>query len=182
YRLAVVLAEHPQRRPTQVRPGRIAAVADEPGADDREPAAADEDRAATATLGQLAGRVAVGERQVLHDQLGRLLVLAVGGRVALLLVAGVLVEDPALAAAGQRHLPAAVEHRARVRVDDLRGLGHRDRHRRGAAVERDHPAGCDRGDDRGRAAAGRRTGADDPVRVRGVDAAGVDRRGRTAGL
>ncbi len=147
-------------------------------ADHREPAAADEDRAAPAALGQVAGRVAVGEREVLHDQLGRLLVLAVRGRVALLLVAGVLVEDPALAAAGQRDLPAAVEDRARVRVDDLRGLGHRDRHRSRAAVERDHPAGRDRGDDRGRGAAGRGAGADDAVRVRGVDAAGVDRRGR----
>ena|SRR5258706_7820088 len=75
--------------------------ADKPRADHLEPAATDEDRAAATPLGLVAHGVAVGEGQVLHGELRGLLVLAVRGRPALRLVAGVLVED--------RPLPAAAE-------------------------------------------------------------------------
>ena len=91
--------------------------------DDLEPAAAHEDRAAAAALRRLAGGVAVGEGQVLHGQLGVVLVLAVRRRPALGLVAGVHVEDPALAATAEGDHAAAVEHDLGAGVvHDLGGL------------------------------------------------------------
>ena len=110
------------------------------GVDDLEPAAAHEDRAAPAAVVPLPGGVAVRERQVLHHQPRGGLVVAVRRRPVLLRVAGVLVEDPALAAAVERHQAAAVEHHPARLVDDLRGLPHPDRHRLGPAVEGDHAA------------------------------------------
>ena len=59
---------------------------------------------------RVAGGVAVGEGEVLHGELRVVLVLAVRGGPALGLVAGVHVEDAALAAAAQGDLAAAVEH------------------------------------------------------------------------
>ena len=72
--------------------------------DDGEPATPVEDRAAAAALECLAGRVALGERDVLDGQPWRRLVVAVRRRPHLGLVAGVHVEDAALAAAAQRDL------------------------------------------------------------------------------
>ena len=77
HRPVVELAQHPQRRAAEVRPGLVAAVADEPRVDHLEPPAADEDRPAAAALGLVAGGVAVGEGQVLHGQPRVVLVLAV---------------------------------------------------------------------------------------------------------
>ena len=131
------------RRAAEVGPGRVAAVADEARVDHLEPAAAHEDRAAAAALGRLAGRVAVGEGEVLHGEPRVVLVLAVRGGPALRLVAGVHVEDAALAAAAERDLAAAVEHDlGPVGVADLRGRGHRDGDRVRPAVERDDAAGA----------------------------------------
>ena len=108
--LALRLAEHPDGGAADVGPGVVAAVAEEPRVDDLEPAAADEDGAAAAALGRLAGGVAVDEGQVLDGELRVVLVLAVRGGPDLGLVAGVHVEDAALAAAAERDLAAAVEH------------------------------------------------------------------------
>ena len=74
-----------QRLPTNVR------------VDDLELAAAVEDRASAAALDAVAGGVAVGEGEVLDDELREGLVVAVVGGPDLLRVAGVLVEDPTLA-------------------------------------------------------------------------------------
>ena len=168
------LAEHPDRGAAEVGPGRVAGVAEEARVDDLDPAAPHEDGAPAAALDRLAGRVAVGEGQVLHGEPGVVLVLAVRGGPDLGLVAGVHVEDPALAAAAERDLAAAVEHDLRPGVvADLGGGRHRDRDRVRPAVERDDPAGRHRLDHGGRGAAGGRAGADDPVGVGGVDRAGL---------
>ena len=77
HRQALGLAEHPHRGAAEVRPGTVAAVADEARVDHLEPPAADEDRTSAAALGLLAGAVAVGEDQILHGQPRVVLVLAV---------------------------------------------------------------------------------------------------------
>ena len=114
-------------------------------------------------FGLVAGAVAVGEDQVLHGQPRVVLVLAVRGGEALPLVAGVHVEDAALAAAAERHLAAAVQHDLRAgRVLDLGGPGHRDGDRGRPAVEADDPARRDRRDHRVGGATGRRAACRSP--------------------
>ena len=126
-------------------------------------------------LGHVTGRVAVDEREVLDGEPGMVLVLAMRGGVHLGLVAGVHVEDAALATAAQRDLAAAIEHDLRPGVvADLGGGGRRDGDQVGAAVEGDDPAGRHRVDHCARGAAGGAAVADDPVRVRRVD--GLPRR------
>src|SRR2546421_2887854 len=174
-RQVVRLAERADGRAAEVGTGLVAPVADEARVDHLEPAAPVEDRAATATLGLLAGGVAVGERDVLDGELRRLLVLAVRGGPALCRVTGVLVEDAALAAATERDLAATVEHDAGAGVAYLRGLLQGDHQRRRSAVERDDPADPDRGDQLLGGATRRGAVADDPVRVAGVDRLPVGR-------
>ena len=140
---------------------------------DLEPAAAHEDRPAAPAVVGLTGRVAVGERQVLEDQPRRRLVVAVVGGPGLLRVAGVLVEDAALAAAAERDEAAAVDDHALAGVDDLRGLLEHDRHRVGAAAEPDDPALGHRAYDGPRGAAARRAVADPAVGDGGVDRTGL---------
>ncbi len=182
HRFVLELAEHAQRRAAQVGAGTVAAVADEPRVDHLEPPAPDEDRAAPAALGPLAGGVAVGERQVLHGELRVVLVLAVRGGEALRLVAGVHVEDAALAAAAERDLAAAVQHDARaVRVHHLGGGLHGDGDRRGPAVEGDDAAGRDGLHHRLGGAARRGAAADGTGRARGVHRTRLGRHARPAG-
>ena len=89
--LVLATARGPPRRRCPGR--RLAAVPREHGVDDPQPAAAVEDGASAASVEALAGRVAVHERQVLDDQLGGRLILAVRGRPHLCRIAGVHVED-----------------------------------------------------------------------------------------
>ncbi len=78
------------------------------------------------------------------------------------LVAGVHVEDAALAAAAERDLAAAVDDDLWAGVvEDLGGLGQRDRDRVGATVERDDAAQGDGVHDRLRRAARRSARAND---------------------
>ncbi len=70
HRQAVVLAEHPDRRATEIGPGGFTRVLEEPRVHDLEATAADEDRSPAAAVDGLAGRVAVLEREVLHRQSG----------------------------------------------------------------------------------------------------------------
>ena len=183
-RQALGLAEHADGAATDVGPGGVADVPVELRVHHLQPAAPHEDRAATAPVDRLAGRVAVDEREVLHRQAGVVLVLAVRGGPDLRLVARVHVEDPALPGAAQGHPAAAVDHDVRTGVvADLRRLGHDDRDRGRTAVEHDLPAAGHGGDDRSRGAPGRRAVADDLVGSRGVDRvrAARCRRRRTCG-
>ncbi len=91
------------------------------------------------------------------------------GRPGLLRVAGVLVEDAALAAAAEGDQPAAVEDDPLARVDDLRGRRHHDGHRVGAAAERDDAAPSHGADDGPRRAALRACRSRPSGRVGGVD-------------
>src|SRR5690606_29172651 len=134
--------------------------------DHLEPPAPYEDRAAPAAIDRLAGRVAVGEGEVLYGQPRVVLVLAVRGGPALRRVTGVHVEDAALATTAQGDQAAAVQHDLRpVRVDDLRGLGEGDGHRPRPAVEGDDAAGGYRRHHRLGGATRRRTVAHHLVRV-----------------
>src|SRR5262249_56853244 len=98
-RAALVLAERADRGAAEVRAVAVAPVAGERAVDHLELAAAVEDRAAPAAVDQVAGRVAVGEGEVLNGQLGPGLVLAVRGGPVLVRVAGVQVQDPPCPAA-----------------------------------------------------------------------------------
>ena len=100
-RPAAVLRQRAHGGAAEVGAGLVAAVADEGGVHDLEPAAPHEDRAAAAAVVGLTGRVAVDQPEVLDDEPRRRLVVAVVGGPGLLRVAGVLVEDPALSAAAQ---------------------------------------------------------------------------------
>jgi hypothetical protein len=113
YGKVVVLRQRPDGSASDVRSITLAAVAGEHGVDDAQSPAAGEDGAAAATVELLAARVPVREGQVLDDQLGRGLVLAVRRRPHLRRIAGVHVEDAAPALTAQRHQPASIE-------DDLR--------------------------------------------------------------
>ena len=124
---AVVLRQRADRPAADVRSVGLAAVARERGVDDPQPAAAVEDGASAAAVEALAVRVAVGERQVLDDQLGGRLILAVRRRPHLCRIAGVHVEDAVPALAAERHQPTAVEDDPRARVRDLGGRVHPDR-------------------------------------------------------
>ena len=160
HRPAAVLRQRPHGAAAEIRTRRVAAVADEPRADDLEPSAAREDRTAPAAVDGRAGGVAVGEGQVLHDQTRRGLVLAVRRGPGLLLVAGVLVEDAALPAAAEGDQAAAVEDDATAGVDHLGGRLQLDPDRVGPAAEPDDPALGDRPHHRARRAAPRRAAAD----------------------
>ena len=159
------LVEHPDRRTAEVGPGLVAAVAGEGHVHHRQPAAADEHRAAPTALLERPGRVAAGEREVAQHELGSGLVLAVRRGPRQSLVAGVLVEDPVLPAAAEGDQPATVD-------DDLpagslwtsAGPVHDDRHRVGTAVEGDPAARGDGLPERLRGAAGGRPVADHAVR------------------
>ena len=61
HREVAELAERPDRGAAEVRAGAVAAVAGEARVDDRQPPAADEDRAPAAAVHGLAGGVAGGE-------------------------------------------------------------------------------------------------------------------------
>ena len=100
---------------------------------------------------------------------GLVLVLAVRRRPDLRRVARVHVQDPALAAAAERHPAASVEHDDGGCVDHLRGVGHDDGDRVRPAVEGDDPAVGDRIDDSLRRAARWGAGTDHDVGMRGVD-------------
>ena len=157
HRPVAELVEHPDRRAAEVGAGLVAAVAGERRVDDREPAAAHEHRASPAALLERTGGVAAGEGEVAQHQLGRGLVLAVRGGPGQPLVAGVLVEDPVLAAAAERDQATAVDDDlARGVVVHLGLPVHDDRDRVGAAVEGDGAALRDRlAERRGGAARGR---------------------------
>ena len=148
-----VLVEHADRRPAQIGPAPVAAVADERRVDDLQLPAAGEDRATTAAVVPLAGGVATSERQVADDESRVGLVVAVGRGPDLLRVARVLVEDPALAHPAQGHQSATVDHHATGGVDHLRGPPHLDGHRSRAAVEPDHATAADGSHHRGGRAA-----------------------------
>src|SRR5215218_6260505 len=124
-RLVAMLGQGPHGAAAEVRASRIAAVADERRADDLQPTAAREDRAAATVVGR-PGRVAVRELQVLHHQARARLVVAVRRGPLLPLVAGVLVEDAALPAAAEGDETAAVENDATADVDHLGGPPHLD--------------------------------------------------------
>ena len=184
HRPPVVLRERPHGAAAEIGTRRVAAVAGERRADDLEPAAAREDRAAPAALLGRPGGVAVREGQVLHDQPGRGLVVAVRRGPRLLRVAGVLVEDAALPAAAEGDQAAAVEHDAPAGVHHLGGPPQLDPDRVGPAAEPDDPALRDGPHDRARGAAPRRAVADPAVGMRGVDGPrlpGHADRGRRAG-
>ena len=124
HRPAVVLRQRADGRAAEVGAGAVAAVAEERRVHDLELAAAGEDRAAAPALEVSPVELPSAKVRCWTTSCGRGLVVAVVGGPDLPLVAGVLVEDPALAAAAQRDQPAAVDHDPRVlRVDDLRGRG-----------------------------------------------------------
>src|SRR6185369_1332643 len=164
----------------KVRPGAVATIVYKPRVHDFKPPTAVEDGAAAATLIGLAGRVAIGEGDVLDGHRRGGLILTVRRGPALLRIAGVQVEDPALTGAAQRDQPAAVQHQLGVLVDDLGGGGHGDRDRIRAAVEGDDPAGLHRRDDGAAGAAGRRSVPDDVVRVADINGPGGRRDGGVA--
>src|SRR3954453_1419058 len=163
HRLVVEMGEQPDPRPAEGGPGLVTAVVREPAVHHREPAAAHEHRTATAAVHELTGGAAVGEGEVAKHELGRGLVVAVRGGPGQPLLAGVLVEDPALPGATQRHLAAAVDDHLGRGVVHLRLPVHDDRDRVGAAVEGDDPALGHGPTERLRGAAGGGAVTDDPV-------------------
>ena len=173
-----MLRERPHGAAAEVRSRPVATVADKRRAHDLEPAAAREDGAAPATVVRLPGGVAGGERQVLHDETRRGLVITMRRGPGLPPVAGVLIQDTALPATAEGDQTAAVEDDAAARVDHLGGLSHLDPHRVRAAAEPDHPTLCHRPHDRARCAAPRRAGPDPTVRARRVDRPRLSRHRR----
>ncbi len=119
-----------------------------------------------------------GERQVLHDEARRGLVITVRRGPDLPPVAGVLIQDAALPAAAEGDQTAAVEDDAAARVDHLGGPSHLDPHRVRPAAEPDDPALCHGPHDRARCAAARRAGPDPTVRARRVDGPRLSRHRR----
>ena len=172
----LVLAQHPDRRPAQVRAAGVTAVTGEVRVNDLQLAAAVEDGPAAPAVEELPGGVAVRERHPLHDQDGTGLIVAMRRRPRLSRVTGVQVEDPPDAAAAQRHLAAPVEDDPGAGIADLGGCRHRDGHRTRTAGERDHPARGDSADHGLRGTAGRGAVADHVVGM-----SGADRRRRWAG-
>ncbi len=127
-----------------------------------------------------------GERQVLHDEPRRGLVVAVRRGPDLPLVAGVLVEDAALPAAAERDQAAAVEDDAAAGVDHLGGPLHLDpRPGRGPQRNRMIPPLATARTTARDVQLARRAVADPAVGVRGVDrprrARHLDRRAAAAG-
>src|SRR5690606_16705964 len=118
-------------------------IAEEARADDLEPSPSSIDGAAP-VVGLLVLGVPVDKGQVLHGEAGVVLVVAVRRRVALLLVAGIHVENSRLAAAVERHLAAAVERHDRIRsVSHLGRLVHRDGDWLRTTIEDNHAASSD---------------------------------------
>ena len=168
HRRAVVLRQRPHGAAAEVRARRVAAVADEVERTilSRPPRT----KIAPPPPPSSVSPVLLPPRtEVLHDEARRGLVIAVRRRPGLPLVAGVLVEDPALPAAAERDQAAAIEDDPTAGVDHLGGLLQLDPNRARPAAEPDDPAFRDRPDDRARRAAPRRAFADPSIGVRGVN-------------